>query len=69
MADEQGVEQLACERQVGGVAGLDDGLSSALFAGGTFTTIGGTSVNHLARWNGVAWSSVGGGVDGFVSEL
>ncbi len=51
------------------LAVLDDGLSSALFAGGTFTTIGGTSVNHLARWNGVAWSSVGGGVDGFVSEL
>lgn len=51
------------------LAVLDDGLSSALFAGGTFTTIGGATVNHIARWNGVAWSPVGGGVDGFVSEL
>jgi hypothetical protein len=32
----------------------------ALFAGGEFTTMGGISTGHLARWNGTTWSAVGG---------
>jgi hypothetical protein len=42
----------------------DDGQGPALYAGGQFTSAGGVSVNNLARWDGVAWSDVGGGVSG-----
>lgn len=34
---------------------------SALYAGGTFTTAGSASVNHVAKWDGATWSDVGGG--------
>lgn len=36
-----------------------------LIAGGYFTSIGGVSnTNHIAAWNGSAWSALGEGVDG-----
>lgn len=38
---------------------IDDGSGPALYAAGNFTTIGGVSASRLARWNGVAWSTVG----------
>jgi trimeric autotransporter adhesin len=41
---------------------FDDGQGPALYAGGAFKMIGGTSVNHIARWDGAHWSAVGGGV-------
>lgn len=41
---------------------LDQG--GTLLAGGDFTSIGGVSVTGLARWNGTAWSAVGGSVAG-----
>ncbi len=34
-----------------------------LYAGGGFTTAGGVTVNHIARWNGTAWSTLGSGVN------
>jgi hypothetical protein len=34
----------------------------ALFVGGRFTQAGETSATYVARWNGSAWSDVGGGV-------
>lgn len=36
-----------------------------LIAGGSFTTAGSVTVNHVARWNGAAWSALGTGVSGF----
>ncbi len=36
----------------------------ALFAGGSFAMAGGQTVNQIARWDGTAWSPVGGGVGG-----
>ena len=30
-----------------------------LYAGGSFTSAGGITVNNIARWNGIVWSSVG----------
>jgi len=42
----------------------DDGNGPALYVGGTFAFAGGIGVNRVARWNGSAWSSVGGGVSG-----
>ncbi|MBL8748537.1 MAG: hypothetical protein JNK78_05205 [Planctomycetes bacterium] len=41
-----------------------------LVAGGDFTSLGdGTPMSRIARWNGVAWSQLGGGVDGAVEAL
>src|SRR5262245_55484242 len=40
------------------------GNPPSLFVGGSVTTAGGLVVNGLARWNGTAWSTVGGGVTG-----
>jgi trimeric autotransporter adhesin len=48
---------------------FDDGTGPALYLGGDFTQVGGTRVSHLARWDGIHWSSVGGGVDGTVYAL
>jgi hypothetical protein len=38
-------------------------------AGGSAYTVGGLVGQRLARWNGSAWSSVGGGVNGSVTKL
>ncbi len=46
------------------MAVFDDGTGPALYVGGRFTHAGGTLVNHIARWDGTTWSSVGGGVTG-----
>lgn len=35
-----------------------------LAACGSFSTIGGVSASRIARWNGVAWSPLGGGIGG-----
>ncbi len=40
-----------------------------LYAGGRFTSIGGTPRAGIARWDGVAWQDVGGGIDGDVEVL
>jgi hypothetical protein len=49
---------------------FDDGTGLALFAGGFFTTAGGAMANHVAKWNGAAWSPLdgpnGNGIDNWV---
>src|SRR5207249_9669097 len=46
---------------------------SDLYAGGRFTTAGGTPANYIAKWNGSSWSAVGSGMGGatypYVSAL
>jgi hypothetical protein len=37
-----------------------------LYTGGSFRTAGGIAATSIARWNGVEWSGMGGGVDGSV---
>lgn len=49
------------------VADLGDGAS--LFAGGEFTSVGGTSANRIARWDGTAWSALGTGVSAGVRAI
>jgi len=53
------------------LAVFDDGLGGgpALFAGGWFSTAGGVSANHIAKWDGSTWSPVGGGINGTVTSL
>ncbi|MBU4224407.1 MAG: hypothetical protein KKC71_01120 [Chloroflexi bacterium] len=38
--------------------------SGNLYAGGSFTSAGGTPANHIAKWNGESWSPLGSGVNG-----
>jgi hypothetical protein len=40
---------------------FDDGSGPALYAGGTFTTIGGVPAKRVAKWNGTSWSALGAG--------
>ncbi|MFN0242219.1 MAG: hypothetical protein ACKVWV_04945 [Planctomycetota bacterium] len=37
---------------------------SSLYAAGTFTTAGGVTVNHVAKWDGSSWSALGSGMGG-----
>jgi hypothetical protein len=40
-----------------------------VYAAGTFNAAGDIPAQHLARWNGSSWSSLGMGTDGFVANL
>ncbi len=40
----------------------DDGFGPALFVGGFFSVAGGMPANHIAKWNGSAWSTPGSGL-------
>jgi hypothetical protein len=44
------------------LASFDDGSGPALYAGGAVTTAGGSAASGIAKWDGAAWSPVGGGV-------
>ncbi len=48
------------DRGVHALAVFDDGTGPALYAGGLFTSAGGVTVNHIARWDGTAWSPLAG---------
>jgi hypothetical protein len=57
------------DQQDGLVRGLrvfDDGSGPALFATGTFVSIGGVSANNIAKWDGQAWAALGDGLTGGV---
>lgn len=41
----------------------------ALYLGGSFTTVGGATAAHLARWDGRSWSAVGEDLDNTVKAL
>src|SRR5262249_18506945 len=43
---------------------FDDGGSPALYAGGDFTSAGGSPVGRIAKWDGHQWSALGAGVSG-----
>jgi hypothetical protein len=41
---------------------------STLYAGGYFTTAGGSAANYIAQWNGSSWSALGSGISGEGSD-
>jgi hypothetical protein len=51
------------------LAVFDDGGGPALYMGGSFTSVGGTPLSRIAKWNGSTWSPVGGGISNNVSAL
>jgi hypothetical protein len=54
---------------VAAFAVFDDGTGPALYAGGWFTQADGQSASRVAKWNGLQWSPLGGGLDGPVEAL
>src|SRR5260221_14590458 len=55
-----------------GMDGIVDALTvsgSDLYAGGAFTIAGNGPANHVAKWNGGSWSSVGSGIGGVAGVL
>jgi len=45
---------------------FDDGMGTALHAGGLFTLAGGVPASRIAKWDGTQWSALGGGVNNVV---
>ncbi len=43
--------------------------SGNLYAGGSFTTAGGSAANYIAKWDGSAWSALGSGMNNSVYAL
>jgi hypothetical protein len=54
---------------VNALAAHDDGGGAALFAGGAFSTAGGMPASNIAKWNGMGWTPILGGVNGPVTGL
>jgi hypothetical protein len=42
---------------------------SDLYAGGYFTTAGGSAATNIAKWDGSSWSALGSGMNSFVRAL
>ena len=42
---------------------------NTMYVGGSFTTIGGVAARHIAKWDGSAWSSLGGGTNDTVAAI
>jgi len=43
--------------------------NSSVYIGGTFNTVGSTSVQNIARWNGSNWATLGAGANGTIYAL
>lgn len=43
--------------------------SNNIYIGGSFTNVGGVTVSNIAKWNGLTWSAMSGGVNGAVYGL
>ncbi|HKE01198.1 MAG TPA: hypothetical protein VKE69_09325, partial [Planctomycetota bacterium] len=48
---------------VSAMTAFDDGSGPALYVGGYFMTAGGVATRCIAKWNGVSWSGLAGGLD------
>jgi len=64
-----GPSGVGMDRWVYALAVHDDGGGEALYAGGYFTHAGGVAVNHIAKWDGTAWSALSVGMNDDVKAL
>ncbi len=44
-------------------------MGNNLYAGGSFTNMGGVPASRIAKWNGSNWSALGSGLSGSVQSL
>ncbi|MBU2491175.1 MAG: T9SS type A sorting domain-containing protein [Bacteroidetes bacterium] len=44
-------------------------MGNDIYAGGAFTDAGGTTANHIAKWDGTVWSPLGSGINGDINAL
>jgi hypothetical protein len=51
------------------LAVFDDGGGPDLYIGGFFSLAGGAPANHIARWDGAAWSPLSSGMNNYVLAL
>ena len=58
-----GIEGIGNSAIVRALEAFDDGGGAALYAGGLFTTAGGSAAGNIAKWDGSSWSALGLGVD------
>jgi hypothetical protein len=42
---------------------------SDLYAGGYFTSAGGSAANYIAKWSGSSWTALGSGMNNYVNAL
>lgn len=63
------VSALAGSLIAGEVTALMVTSSNDIIAGGNFTAVGGVSANRIARWDGVSWHAIGGGLSYAVESL
>ena len=49
--------------EVHALVSYDDGTGPKLYAAGDFTIAGSVAASRIARWDGAAWSAVGGGMN------
>jgi hypothetical protein len=61
---------------LGGISGANNVVlasvvdaSGKLYIGGAFTQVGGTTANHIAKWDGSSWSALGSGLNDYVDAL
>ncbi len=59
-----GSDFVAIGTTTGGPAIALASFQGTLFATGLFTSIGGTAVNYVARWDGTGWRALGSGLSG-----
>lgn len=69
LGEVSGCHYVDCIPIVYALAVFDDGTGSALYAAGDFFSVDGTVVNSIARWDGVGWESLDGGMNGPVLAL
>ncbi len=60
---------LGMDGDVSALCVISDSLGDELVAGGGFSSAGGVSAGHIARWNGTTWAPIGTGLDGEVTAL
>src|SRR5262249_6411496 len=51
------------------LAVFDDGAGPALYAGGSFSSIGGVAANGIAKWDGQNWKPLGNGVSNYINDM
>ena len=67
--DERWADGFGMSNGVDGTINVVVQSGTGTYVGGNFTLAGGAVVNSVAKWNGTAWSSLGGGVNGSVYAL